>query len=118
MLDSIADKLRQLGFLPIVFDFEGSAERDFTETIRILAGLSLFVIADITNPRSSPLELQATVPDYRIPFVTILQSDEAPFSMFKELAMYDWVLKPVITYGSKQALLDGLEEAVITGRRS
>ena len=50
ILDSIADKLRQLGFLPIVFDFEGSKNRDFTETIKILAGLSLFVIADITNP--------------------------------------------------------------------
>jgi hypothetical protein len=30
----------------------------------ILAGLSCFVIADITNPRSAPLELQATVPNY------------------------------------------------------
>jgi hypothetical protein len=25
--------------------------------------MSLFVIADITNPKSAPLELQATVPD-------------------------------------------------------
>jgi hypothetical protein len=31
--------------------------------------LSRFIIADITNPRSSPLELQATMPDYMIPFV-------------------------------------------------
>lgn len=113
VLDAIADKLRQIGFLPILFDFEGSKERDFTETIKILAGLSLFVIADITNPKSSPLELQSTVPDYKIPFVTILQNDEAPFSMFRDLTIYDWVMKPTITYGTKQSIIDGLEEAVI-----
>lgn len=113
VLDAIADKLRQMGFLPMLFDFEGSKERDLTETIKILAGLSLFVIADITNPKSSPLELQSTVPDYKIPFVTILQSGEEPFSMFKDLTMYDWVLQPIITYDSKQSILDGLEHAVI-----
>jgi len=46
----------------MMFDFERSKERDFTETIRILAGLSRFIIADITNPKSSPLELQVTMP--------------------------------------------------------
>ena len=113
MLDAIGDKLRQIGFLPILFDFEGSKERDFTETIKILAGLSLFVIADITNPRSSPLELQSTVPDYKIPFAIILQTGEEPFSMFKDLTMYDWVLRPIITYGTKQPIVAGLEQALI-----
>jgi len=113
VLESIADKLRLMGFLPIVFDFEKAKERDFTETIKILAGMSLFVIADITNSKSSPLELQATVPDYKIPFVTILQSGEAPFSMFKDLTMYDWVLQPIISYTTKQGILDGLEQVII-----
>jgi len=113
VLDAIGDKLRQLGFLPIIFDFEGSQDRDFTETIKILAGLSLFVIADITNPRSSPLELQATVPDYKIPFVPILEEGEEPFSMFSDLTMYDWVLTPVISYATRQAIVDGLQQAVV-----
>lgn len=113
VLESIAQQLRTLGFLPILFDFEGSAERDFTETIKVLAGLSLFVIVDITNPRSAPLELQATVPDYKIPFVAILQSGEQPFSMFHDLTLYDWVLKPVITYSTTQSILQVLEAAII-----
>lgn len=113
VLDAIGDKLRQLGFLPIIFDFEGSKDRDFTETIKILAGLSLFVIADITNPRSSPLELQATVPDYKIPFVPILEKGQDPFSMFRDLTIYDWVLKPVITYSTKESIVNGLEKAVV-----
>lgn len=113
ILDAIADYLRKKGYLPMIFDFEKSHERDFTETIRILAGLSLFVIADITNPRSCPLELQATVPDYKIPFATILQEGEPPFIIFQDLIMYDWVLQPTIIYSTKETLLLGLENAVI-----
>jgi len=82
LLASIAEKLRELGYVPIIFDFEKPLDRDFTETIKVLAGMSLFIIADITNPKSTPLELQATVPDYQVPFVPIIQSGEPPFSMF------------------------------------
>jgi hypothetical protein len=82
VLDALRTALRQRNFLPMVFDFEKPTQRDFTETITTLAGLSLFVIADITNPRSTPLELQATVPDYMIPFVPIIAKGEPPFAMF------------------------------------
>ena len=93
ILNALRDALRNKGFLPIVFDFERPKGRDFTETIMTLAGMSCFVIADITNPRSAPLELQATVPDYMIPFVPILQDGESAFSMFANLqTKYDWVL--------------------------
>jgi hypothetical protein len=41
--------------------------------LRKIAGNdSKMLIVDITNPRSSPLELQATVPDYMVPFAPIL----------------------------------------------
>ena len=114
VLDAIAEQLRQRGFLPIMFDFEKSTERDFTETIKVLAGLSLFVVVDITNPKSAPLELQATVPDYMIPFVPIIQKGENPFSMFKDLPKkYNWVLEPVRAYDTKEALIDMLETAII-----
>src|SRR6266566_7635429 len=36
-------------------------------------------LVGITNPKSSPLELQATVPDYMIPFVPLIQAGEQPF---------------------------------------
>ena len=52
-----------------------------------------------TNPRWTPLELQAAVPNYMVPFVPILQKGEEPFAMFVDLQnKYDWVLKPVISY--------------------
>lgn len=79
----------------------------------MLANLSHFAIVDITNPRSTPLELQATVPDYMIPFVPILQKGEAPFAMFVDLQnRYDWVLQPVI-YPSIDRLLQEFENMIV-----
>jgi hypothetical protein len=112
ILDAIANALRQRDLLPIIFDFERPQERDFTETIRILAGFSKFVVADITSPRSVPLELQATVPDYKIPFVPIVQKGEIPFSMFRDLQRYDWVLG-VFEYDARDTLLGDLDDKVI-----
>jgi hypothetical protein len=113
ILDALRDALRARGYLAIVCDFERPMERDFTETIKIMAGLSLFVIVDVTNPRSTPLELQATVPDYMIPFVTILQKGEEPFSMLANLTKYQWVVKPVVVYESAQQLIRGIDVAVL-----
>jgi hypothetical protein len=105
--------LRKHNLVPVMFDFEGSKWRDITETIKTLAGLSFFVIADITNPKSSPLELQATVPDYGIPFVPIIAKGEKPFSMFVDLEnKYPWVLQ-VLEYRSLELLRQGFKRAVL-----
>ena len=88
--------------------------KDFTETVRLLANLSHFVIVDITNPRPTPLELQAAVPDYMVPFVPILEQGQDPFAMFVDLQnKYDWVLKPVIGYSSVDRLIEVLEDKIV-----
>jgi uncharacterized protein YjbI with pentapeptide repeats len=113
ILDELKNRLREFNLLPIVFNFDRPDSRDFTETIKTLAGLSYFVIADITNPKSSLLELQATVPDYQVPFLPIIQKEEEPFSMFVDLQnKYDWVL-PTLTYDSKETLIKALKPAII-----
>ena len=114
VLDAIRDKLRELGFVPMMFDFEKPTQRDFTETIKTLAGLSRFIIADITNPKSSPLELQATLPEYMIPFVPIIEENEEPFAMFQDLQQKygDWVLD-VLRYDSADNLIKVLDKAVV-----
>lgn len=98
----------------MMFDFEKPTQRDFTETIKTLAGLSRFIIADITNPKSSPLELRATMPDYMIPFVPIIHEDEKPFAMFQDLKQKygEWVLD-LLEYDTAQGLLDVFDEAVV-----
>jgi hypothetical protein len=113
ILDALRNKLREYDLLPIVFDFDRPTDKDFTETIKTLAGLSYFVIADITNPKSSPLELQATVPDYQIPFVPIIQEGEQPFAMMVDLQKkYSWVLD-TLSYNSVETLIKALKPAII-----
>jgi len=112
VLDALRDKLTTYDFVPIMFDFEGATTKDFTETVRILAGMCRFIIADITNPRSSPLELQAIVPDYKVPFVPIIQEGEEPFSMFENLKAYPWMFD-VLQYTDIDQLIAVIDKAII-----
>jgi uncharacterized protein YjbI with pentapeptide repeats len=113
LLDRMAEKLRELGYLPMIFDFERPTDRDLTETVKVLAGLSRFVIADITNPRSVPLELQATVPDYMVPFVTIVEKGQPVFGMFDDLPRkHHWAL-PLLEYSSADRLIEAFGDVVV-----
>ena len=100
-------------------DFDKPEVKDFTETVRLLAGLSHFVIVDITNPKSTPLELQATVPECMIPFVPILEKGEEPFAMFTDLwiKLRGWVLDP-IRYPSVDRLVEVLDTKIVGPARA
>jgi len=113
ILDALKNGLREYNLLPIVFEFDRPMDKDITETIKILARLSYFVIADITNPKSSPLELQGTLPDYQIPFVPIIHAGEQPFSMMVDLPKkYNWVLDRV-PYSSAETLIKAMKSEII-----
>jgi hypothetical protein len=111
ILDAIAERLRQLGLLPIIFDFDPIPTRDYTETIITLTGLSKFIIADITEPRAVPQEAQAIIPNFKIPFISIIQKDELPWAMFEDFNRYDWVIGP-ISYYNKENIVNNLEKLV------
>jgi uncharacterized protein YjbI with pentapeptide repeats len=113
VLDALRKELRAHNLLPIVFDFERPEDKDFTETVKTLAGMCYFVIADVTSPKSSPLELQATVPDYQIPFVPIIQEMEGTFAMMQNLqTKYPWVLD-TLSYQDADQLVRILEKGII-----
>jgi hypothetical protein len=85
VLERLREELRNRDYLPIVFNFDKPETKDFTETVRLLAALSRFVIADVTIPKSAPLELQATVPEIMIPFLPIIEEGQEPFAMLTDL---------------------------------
>jgi uncharacterized protein YjbI with pentapeptide repeats len=114
VLERLREELRKRGYVPMVFNFDKPETKDFTETVRVLAGLSHFVIADVTNPRSAPLELQATVPECMIPFRPIIEEGEEPFAMLNDLWIKhrEWVFEPIY-YSSLEALVGALDEKII-----
>lgn len=114
VLDAIRSKLRELGFLPMMFDFQRPKRLDYTGTIKTLAGISRFIIVDITDPMSSPLELQATMPYFKIPFVPIIEEGKKRFFMLRDLKEKygDWLLD-LLEYDSCDNLINVLETAVV-----
>jgi hypothetical protein len=114
VLEAIKKEVQRLQLLPIVFEFERPTDRDFTETVMTLAGMSRFIVADITAPKSVPLEAQVVVPNYMVPFVPLIQEGEQPFSMFEDLwkKHRDWVLEP-LNYESVDQLIRVFKKAVV-----
>lgn len=113
VLREIGNALRQLGYLPIIFEFKRPEDRTYTETIRALAGLARFVVVDLSGP-SVPQELYATVPHLKIPFVPILEKGRQPYSMFVDLLEYEWVLGPNVEFESTAALIKELQEKIVS----
>jgi uncharacterized protein YjbI with pentapeptide repeats len=112
VLDAIREELRKHDYLPILFDFDVSENRDITETVSLLARLACFIIADLTDPSSIPKELEAIVPSLAVPVQPLLEGLARPYAMFKDYWKYDWVLPP-FRYEGLQLLLAALAEKVI-----
>jgi uncharacterized protein YjbI with pentapeptide repeats len=112
VLRQIAAKLRELRYLPIIFDFERPESRNYTEVIKTLVGLSRFVIVDLSGP-SVPQELYATVPNFKIPFVPILEEGRREYAMFSDILEYPWVIKPLVKFTNIKTLIENLPSMII-----
>jgi Pentapeptide repeats (8 copies) len=113
VLDALRDELRRKNYLPIVFDFEKPAHRDLTETISTLAHMARFVIADITQAKSLPQELERIVPGLpSVPVQPLLQARAKEYGMFEHFKRYPWVLE-IYRYTTVDKLLVTLKEHVI-----
>jgi uncharacterized protein YjbI with pentapeptide repeats len=113
ILEATRKLLKEKGFVPIVFDFEGPQTRDTTETVSTLAHLSYFVIADITDVKSVAYELSQIIPHLpSVPVQPILQKGYTPFSMFEHLQRYPWVLE-LFEYGDVNDLLSTLSARLL-----
>jgi hypothetical protein len=113
VLDALRQKLPSFGYVPVVFDFDEPENRDTIETVAILAGLSNFVIANLSQPRSTPLEAHLIIPAIAVPFVPVVREGEQQFAMFTALQRkYPWVL-PTVTYRDEENLKRKLRKKVI-----
>ena len=114
VLDAIRLELRGRNYIPVIFDFATGSNRTLTETVRCLAHLSRFVIADITNARSVPQELMAVVPHLpSVPVQPIILESQSEWGMFESFQPYPWVLK-LRRYSDFDYLINNLSQFILT----
>lgn len=112
VLDDIKEKLRDEGYVPMLFDFDIPQETDIGETVTLLARMSKFIIADLSEPSSLPKELESIVKDIAVPVQPIIEENDRPYAMFSDYWKYHWVLK-VYRYPDKTTLIESLKTNVI-----
>lgn len=113
VLDAIKNELRSLNYLPILFDFERSKNRDIAETVSTLAHMARFIIADITDAKSIPAELELIVPQLlSVPVIPLILDSDYEFYLFERIRRFNSVLEPY-RYEDQAQLIESLEEKVI-----
>lgn len=113
VLDAVRDQLREHNCTPVVFDFAKPASRGFGETVSLLARMSRYVIADLTDALELRAELMQIVPHSpRLPVLPILLSGHPEYATFiTDVEPYPWVL-PRYEYESLAHLIATLPEAI------
>lgn len=113
VLDGTRNELRKKDYLPVLFDFEKPSRRDITETVRTLAHMARFIIADITDAKRIPQELMTIVPFLpSVPVQPLLVASQREYGMFEHFRRFPWVLEPVL-YNDQENLLAELGRTVI-----
>ncbi len=114
VLEAIREELRQRNYSPVLFAFEKPANRGLTETVVALAHMARFIIADITDAKGIPQELQAIVPALpSVPVQPLILASQEEYSMFEHFQRYPWVLEP-FRYYTRGELLDALNDKVLS----
>jgi len=110
------DKDGKAKYLPVMFDFDlDKASKDLLETVQTIAGMSRFILADISAVKGVPLELGTVAPYLEVPIKLIfdLSSGEKPVEMLGSLTKYDWFMEDVCGYRSIKQLCAAIEEEII-----
>jgi hypothetical protein len=115
VLDAIRNELRELNYLPIMFDFDAPTNPTITETVKTLAGLSRFVIADVTDARSVPQELQIIDTNCRTVAVRLIKKSGADEFGILDFRNSPWFVEggERYEYKSKEELITSIRENVI-----
>jgi uncharacterized protein YjbI with pentapeptide repeats len=116
VLDAIRDELRKSehNYVPIVFDFQPSTNQTTGDTIKTLAGMARFVIADLTDARSVLEELALIIPN--LPTVAVhflIKKSEPKYGMLDYFRAFKSVTEKTYEYESLEEVITSIKENVI-----
>ncbi|HEY7417623.1 MAG TPA: pentapeptide repeat-containing protein [Ktedonobacteraceae bacterium] len=112
ILEAIRDELRVRHYTPLLFNFEKPLSQDFSISLRTLARIAHFIIADLSLHKSISQELRAILPGTIVPVQPLLNGSRRLYTMFPDFKQYPYVL-PGYRYNGLANLQATLEEKVI-----
>ena len=112
ILEAIRDELRERHYTPMLFNFEKPLSRDFSESLRTLARIAHFIIADLSLHKSISQELRAILPGTAVSVQPLLNGSRRLYNMFPDFKQYPYVL-PGYRYNGLVDLQATFEEKVI-----
>ncbi|MCL1469500.1 pentapeptide repeat-containing protein [Argonema antarcticum] len=113
ILNVIRDRLRLRSYLPVVFDLDKPADRDFTETISCLANMARFIIVDLTDASGISQQLQhLAFQQKRVPVQPLVQATSGECDLFEDGQPYPWLLQ-TYRYRDLEELTVSLEEKAL-----
>ena len=113
VLDALREELRKHDYVPILFDFDPTANQTINETVKTLAGMSRFVIADLTDARSVPQELQIIDTHCRTVAVRLIKKRGEPEYGMLDFRNSPWFVKGRCEYENAEELIASIKEKVI-----
>ena len=114
ILDRLREELRTRHYVPILFDFDKPKSRDTIETIRTLAGMSKFIIADLTDAKAVVQEMQAIVPNFpSVPVCFIIKKSEREPGMFDHIRRFPWVLSGAFEYDNPEEVIESINDNIL-----
>jgi hypothetical protein len=116
VLDDIRRALTQLDrvYVPILFDFEKARDRDLIESVLRFAAVSRFVIADLSDPKSVPAELQAIVPAFpSLPVIPLIEDAQREYPVSDHILRRESVRTPVVRYRDRAHLTSIFQTQVL-----
>lgn len=111
-LEAIRDELRVRGYTPLLLNFERPLSHDFSVSLRTLARIARFIIADLSGHKSISQELRALLTDTVVPIQPLLHGIRRLYQMFPDFKAHPCVL-PGHRYASVVDLQTTFDENII-----
>ncbi len=114
VLDLIRKELRKFDYVPILFDFTNTQNQSILETVLTLAGMSRFIIADVTDATMVREEIRSIVEKFPSkPIQPILFYTSKEYVTLPEIKLGFNSLLDAYVYNNHEEIVSNLKQSII-----